>query len=476
VAPYASIFDPKTPLAAMLSGLGAALAAPFGANDLLMMRLVYFVFACLAVAAIYWLALERWGSPVAALVTAMVFAVFRGFALDALTGPNAKTPGIFFAVLAMVLTVRRQWLTAALAGALAFLVWQPLLVYLACTAVLSLVLPPRGERRTALVRTTIGAAVPLALTALYFAVVGGLGNLVTTAFVFPLIGIRRGGETLVQRLHHIASVVHADYGVSGDLFWLGSVLLVLAIALRLATRSGGWLATLTDPLVVVVGTTFAGVILFSATDFQGYPDLYPLLPYAALGCGAAAAFVLGRMRTPALRRAATAVGLVGILALTAVFWVGYGRDRSRHIDLYSQQRDACTLDRVLGAQGVLQSLGDPRPLVLTHRRNPTRYIYLGSGISQWHVDHLSGGLQGWEREIQSAHPDVIVSKTWHGVWQRRLIQWLRGHYTRAVLGRWHMFLAPPVLADAQARGVAVQPPAVPGGPARLVSGSGSGRC
>jgi 4-amino-4-deoxy-L-arabinose transferase-like glycosyltransferase len=476
VAPYASIFDPKTPLAAMLSGLGAALAAPFGADDVLAMRLVFFVFACLAVAAVYWLALELWGSPVAALVTAVVFAVFRGFALDALTGPNAKTPGIFFAVLAMALTVRRQWLTAGLAGALAFLVWQPLLVYLACTAVLSLVLPPRGQRGAALARTGVGAAVPLVLTAAYFTVVGRLGDLLTTAFVFPVIGIRRGGETVVQRLHHIASVVHADYGVSGVLFWLGTVLLVAAIAARLLTRSGGWRATLTDPLVAVVGTTFAGVVLFSASDFQGYPDLYPLLPYAAVGCGAAAASVLERVSTPAARRAATAAGLAGVLVLTAVFWVAYGRVQGRHVDLVSQQRDACTLNRVLGPQGRLQSLGDPRPLVLTHRRNPTRFIYLGSGIARWHVDHLPAHLRGWEQEIRSASPDVVITKTWHGVWHKRMTRWLRANYSRAVLGRWHLFLAPPVLADAQARGITVLPPAVPGGPARVVSGSGSGRC
>jgi hypothetical protein len=318
--------------------------------------------------------------------------------------------------------------------------------------------------------------VPLLLTAAYFTVVGRLGDFVTTAFIFPVIGIRRGGETLVQRLKHIASVVHADYGISGDLFWLGTALLVVAIVVRIVSRSGGWRATLTDPLVAVVGTTFAGVVLFSASDFQGYPDLYPLLPSAALGCGAGAAFLLARARTPAALRVATAAGLVVVLALTAVFWVAYGRVHGRHVDLVSQQRDACTLNQVLGPNGRLQSLGDPRPLVLTHRRNPTRFIYLGSGIAQWHVDHLAGHLPAWEREIRSADADVIITKTWHGIWHKRMTRWLRANYSRAVLGRWHLFLAPPVLADAQARGITVLPPALPGGPARLVSASGPGRC
>jgi hypothetical protein len=131
---------------------------------------------------------------------------------------------------------------------------------------------------------------------------------------------------------------------------------------------------------------------------------------------------------------------------------------------------------VLGPDGRLQSLGDPRPLVLTHRRSPTPFIYLGSGIAQWHVDHLPGHLDGWEQEIRSANPDVIITKTWHGIWHKRMTRWLRASYSRAVLGRWHLFLAPHVLADARASGVKVLPPALPGGPVRLVSGSGSGRC
>ena len=107
VAPYASIFDPKTPLATIIAGVatigGRAVGAHDGAGDVHAMRIVFLVFALLTVLAVYLLGLRLWGSVLAALTGAVVFSSFRGFALDALGGPNAKTPGIFFGVLSMAL-------------------------------------------------------------------------------------------------------------------------------------------------------------------------------------------------------------------------------------------------------------------------------------------------------------------------------------------------------------------------------------
>ena len=128
---YVSIFDQKTPGAAYLAALAVGIGNVLGVPDLEAIRVMFFVCACLTVVAVYLLALELWGSVVAALVAAVTFAAFRGFAIDALGGPDAKTPGILLAVLSMWLIARRRWFWAGLCGALAFLVWQPLLIYLA---------------------------------------------------------------------------------------------------------------------------------------------------------------------------------------------------------------------------------------------------------------------------------------------------------------------------------------------------------
>jgi hypothetical protein len=267
---YASIFDQKTPGAAFLAALGDALGGFDG------IRIAFFVCACLTVVAVYFLALDLWGSVLAAVVAAVAFASFRGFAADALAGPDAKTPGILLAVLSMLAMGRRRWFWAGLCGSLAFLVWQPLGIYAALAVVVS--------RRW---RTAAGVALPLVVTAAYFWGAGALGDFVQAAFAFPVEGLHRTPETIGQRLGHIAAVVHDHYAGAVVQFWAG-----LALAAILAAWRRVWVVLAS--LVAIAG--------FSALDFQGYPDLYPLLPYAALGLGGAVAEALAETTPRPIRR------------------------------------------------------------------------------------------------------------------------------------------------------------------------------
>ena len=139
-------------------------------------------------------------------------------------------------------------------------------------------------------------------------------------------------------------------------------------------------------MISVVGVTFLLVLAFSLSDFQGYSDLYPLLPYAALGFGGTAAAVLAAVRDrPGMLRAATATALVAVVALTALTGLSFARERVRHGGLATQRADACALDLVLGARGTLYALGNPTQLVLTHRRNPDRFVYLNSAVDKWRI-------------------------------------------------------------------------------------------
>jgi len=472
---YSSIFDPKTPLAGMIAGLAAGIARLLSINDLTFIRLTFFVLAVVTVLAMYLLGRVLWDSPLAGLVTATVFAAFRGFALDALTGPNAKTPGILAAVVAMVLMVRRQWFWAAFAGSVAFLVWQPLLIYAAVAVVSAGIAAGPGKRIRSLAVAVAGSVIPVAVVALYFLVAGALDRLVVAGFVFPVVGLSRGHQTLAGRLRHIADVVASGYGRSGQLFWLGTALLVALMCWQLVRRRDGLRDRLADPMISVVGVTFLLVLAFSLSDFQGYSDLYPLLPYAALGFGGTAAAVLAAVRDrPGMLRAATATALVAVVALTALTGLSFARERVRHGGLATQRADACALDLVLGARGTLYALGNPTQLVLTHRRNPDRFVYLNSAVDKWRINHTPGGMAGWQREIQAAHPTVIVQSTWHSRQARLMHQWLTATYDHAHLGRWQVFLAPGVRARAERAGVLLRG-AKAGGP-NAVANPAPGRC
>ena len=457
---YASIFDIKTPLASQLAGLGVLVGRAVGADDLDAIRVTYFLGACAAVSATYLLARALWRSPLAGYAGAAVLASFSGFAIDAGGGPNAKTFGVLFAVGSMALAVRGRWFWAALVGSLGLLVWQPLLVYPALVLVAAGLAAAPGRRRRALTHALAGAALPVVVTAVYFLAEGAFGKLVEAAFVFPVTGLKRGPSTLGSRVHDIGSTLSETYGIMQVFVWAGLPLVPALLAARVARERPRLRVAIADPLACVVVPSLVLISIFSLIDFEGYPDLYPALPYAALGVAGAAALLVERAPRPTLRQAATAGGIAAVVFLVGLSWVRYTREGGKDRGLARQRADAAALDRILDPGEKLYALGDPTPLVLTQRRNPSRFIYLSSGVGQW-VKRHSGGLPGFMHDIRATHPAVIVIHGWTAPLSFKVIDQLQHGFEQRSLHGWQLFLEPGVAARAQSRGVTLKPPGLP---------------
>jgi 4-amino-4-deoxy-L-arabinose transferase-like glycosyltransferase len=438
---YLGIFDPKPPLPTFLTALGVLLGRLFGTDGLLTMRAEFFVFGLLAVVAIYWLGLKLWRSPLAALAGAVVFASFKGFAQDALPGPDAKTPGIFLAVLSLGLLVRRRWFLAGVVGSLAFLDWQPLGVYAAAAVVAALLAGGEEPRWKRGARAVAGVAAPLVATVLFLAIDGGLSQFIEASFKFPLTGLHRGHVTLLGNLRQIHKIVNRYYGDTRVLFWGGLALLVVVLGAWLVRRRAR--PERVFPAAVVLGT-FAALGLASVADFQGYPDLFPLLPYAA---------VAPRLDAPRTRRAAGAVALAGV-ALLAVLSFNWYSGPEPGLSLHAERANAGRIERALDPGERLYVLGDPTPLVLTERRNPVRWIYLGSGVDRWAIKHDFGSLAGWKANILQVNPPIVLVNLWTTGKGQKMRHWLRQVYgTGTFLGSWRVFAMPDVRARAARRGV-----------------------
>ena len=455
LAPYASIFDPKAPLASIIAGLGALAARIAGRDDIYAIRAAFFVCSVLAVLAVYLLVTRLFRSPLGGVTAAVVFAADWAFAVDAVSGPNAKTPAVLFAVLSMWLLAGRRWFWGALFSALAVLVWQPMVFYL----LVAVLLPPlaaTGRRRRAFLQAVVGAAIPVAVTSLYFAVAGAFRLFVEAAVVFPLSGVQREAETLGARLLHIRDLIDSNYGYGGVPFWVGLALLLVCVVVHLVRGRSSWRTALLAPLVAVVLVTLVGNAAYAATDFQGYPDLYPLLPYPAIGFGGAVALLVEAVRARAAQRVAAVAVLAALALLAGLTWVSFSDDpvNTHRPGLGAQLSDACALDRVLVPGTPLLSLGDPVPLVTTHRRNPDRFIYLGSGVDRWKVDHTPGGVTAWTTQIAHWAPSVVVVRSWEGQYRPAIARWLRQNgYVPRYAGSWRIFVTPGALERAPQQGV-----------------------
>jgi hypothetical protein len=189
---------------------------------------------------------------------------------------------------------------------------------------------------------------------------------------------------------------------------------------------------------------------FTLHDFQGYPDVYPLLPYSALGFGALVAAASARAG-----RVVSFVALAAAAALAGFAWHVYATSSGGPVNLKIQEQRAAATQQILGPTGRLYALGDPTSLVLTHRRNPDRYIYLGSGVMDWKLRKTPGRYNGWLAQIRRDDPGVIVIHTFTPT-QRRALRFLsRLHqgYVARWLGGWELLVKPQLFARARAHGV-----------------------
>lgn len=454
-APYASVFDPKSPGATFLCALGVALAKLVGASQISGARIVFVVCSILTVLAVYVLAMLLWRSVVGALAAAVVFSSFFYFAADALAGPDAKTPGVLFVVTSMCFAARRKWFWAGVFSSLGLLVWQPFVGYSIIYAVLALLLGDQVDPTDAdeapvrrrqvhwrpLGMTVLGVAIPVAITSVYFAAAGAFGKFIEAALVFPLRGAMPKQITLHERLDLIRQAILHAYFFSGWLLIVGYCLLIVLVVLIFVRHGRRVGAAFADPVVGVVMIPAIVQWAYAASNFQGGPDVFPLLAPGALGFAGATALVLGWLRRSRFRYVAATAALAAAAVLMGFSWVWFENDRGATRGLAREQAQACAIERIVSNKHPLWVMGDTIPLVFTGRTNPDRFAYLGEGVDHWRIKHTQGGFKGWMREIRAAEPWVIVVDNWSGSVMVRTRQYLSSHgYSRRYLAGTRVYL------------------------------------
>jgi hypothetical protein len=146
-------------------------------------------------------------------------------------------------------------------------------------------------------------------------------------------------------------------------------------------------------------------------EYDAWPDLFPVLPFAAVGLGAGFAVAthgLARRRRDALAGALAAAAVV--IALTYSL-------STRNDSLQDQREATDAVLAVLPADATITSIEAPQPLVLTGRTNPTRYQMFRSGLQDYMEDTWPGGLDGFKRDLVADGPDLVavgetVSRRW----------------------------------------------------------------
>jgi hypothetical protein len=432
VPPYLGVLNRAGPLAHVLPGVGALVARAVGADELVTMRVVFMLVAVAAVCMIYLLGRDLFGSRAAGLVTASVLLSFHGFIQYASNGPREKTPMTLFVIVALWAITRRRWFSAGVFTSLATLCLQTAFFSTFAAVAVAVLLVADGRVRAAL-RVALGGLAPVAVLGAWFALAGSLRETIDAFYVIN----RRYTvpDPVSDDLDQVWLGLQEAYGVTVWLLLGGAAALGLVTLAAVVPR-----ARRACPALQVLPAMAAGLLAglwWITKEYDSWADLFPLLPFAALGLGAAAAVVVRRL-PPRAQWVVATVAAGACVALAVAYSV---TTRDDTLDLQREATDAVLAELPAGA--TITSVEAPQPLVLTGRTNPTRYQMFRSGLQDYMDDTWPGGLDGFKRDLVADEPDLVsvgetVSLRWRAsiqpdyvfIGRAPLWEW----YARASLG------------------------------------------
>ena len=189
--------------------------------------------------------------------------------------------------------------------------------------------------------------------------------------------------------------------------------------------------------------SLAGVA-FTSYDFERWPDLFVLLPLAAVGVGGLLKPILTRV-PPRLGLALTLLPVAAGVAFAAHHSLVRNDQR-----LVVQQHSVDAALAQLPPGASILSIEAPQPLVLSGKTNPTRHQTFSSGLNHYVDDHYPGGLRGYGDFVARDKPTLIAIGIKHGTpaWLQPTITSEYERVGQAPLWTWYALrsLGPDVLA------------------------------
>ena len=392
IPPYVSIFDHKGPLTTILCGIAAWLGELFGMDSLSAMRRMFLAIGVGSVLAVFGLARSLFHSTRTGLLAGAMFLAFARFGYHAISGPRPKTAVVLFESIALLCIVRRHWFAAGFSGALAGLVWQPTAVFAFAAVFLAGTMSEPGKKRKALTSAVLGMATPLLLTSGYFLWKGAFAEFFEGAVSFNLSYLSSPTSIRLHLFKIGEAIYEANIGLG---FPITFGLLCIGLMLPWRSRGKGLANALLRDRFACLFVTLPWPILWSLADFQGQPDFWVFLPFAAVGFAWPLDRAMKGMQSDVDWAPGKSVALWLLAAFTLIGGGLYVGSYHRSVELPEQRSEVEALLASFDEDDPILFLGAPEALVLGERRNITRYGFMMRGIDALIEDTFEGGYDGW---------------------------------------------------------------------------------
>lgn len=438
VPPYQSVYDHKTPLAPILTGLSIAAGRAVGADDVLAARLLFWLLSGLCGGVLWLLAGRLWGSHLAGWLASLALTGFWTFGREAASGPQAKTPMVLFHLTFLHFAASGRWMAAGAAAALATWTWQPGIFFtaVACGAPLLNGRRPWRQRWRDAKLAAIGVVIPSLILFGYFAMVGAFGDLLDGSIFFNFLYLDQPPFILTERILAPLYALVRGFTLMAPLAIAGFAYLLLHGHLMVrdaVLRDRDW------PAWAAVYLSLPFPVFWTIGDFQGAADLYPFLAYFALGTGG----LLWRMSEgiaaahahPLVTPRSVGIGVCLLLALSSALLYASNRERMLGDQRYSAQ----LIRQQLGSDARLATIGAPEALVLLGERNPNRYLFLIRGVDARVVAETPGGAEGFILQLaQHGVRGIVVGET-DGRHRDELFAALARYYQKVRIGYFDVY-------------------------------------
>lgn len=431
IPPLVSFFDLKTPLTSFYSSLGVTLTPLIGLHELIVVRAFYIPIGLLTVLAIYQLAVDLWKSRFTGWIAALTLLSLEPLMYVTLSGPRPKVLSLFFVVTTLLAITRSRWLGAGALASLGMLAWQPAGL-LIVTALIASIAYREGARAPLMV--TVGAVIPVAMMAAYYATVGAMQEFLDASLLAHMMTPGLGEPPMVY-LARMWSTAAARMGI---LFFpvMAGCLVFLVISIRmLLARSTGTRRAL-GPAVLC----FALFFVFSLFDFQGIPDWLPLLPFACLGFARGCSELsrwLGEWRSEA--GAVTRYACVGFCAVALFMTV----TEPGHNNFRSQEARTKQILEDFDAGNSVVVIGATDFLAFSGVRSPTPHVLITPrGMAAYMDARIPGGTDGWLEQLRAIDPTIVVVRQSEGYLDPRVGDWIEAGREPHTYKRWTVWARP----------------------------------
>jgi hypothetical protein len=414
VPPYVGVFNSVGPLADAVPGLAAWWGHLVGVAPVLSMRVFFTCLSALCCALLCVLARDTFGSRAAGLVAPAVFVSFERFLALSSDGPREKTTMVVFMLAMLILAGRQRWMAAGVFTALGTLTWQPVLLVGLGVVAVGAVCGGRN-RGSILVRFLVGGAIPSVVTVLWYVLEGALKQALD-GFIVVNVAYTSQPSALTQP-GLIWSKLWDSYHATLLVAIVGLVLMLTlaAAAVPAVRRSAGVFSPVPYRLTSIGGGCLAGT-LWTVSVINGGPDLFVLLPFAALGVAGVVILLANRLPRrlgPVLVATAACIG-VGAAGVESV--------TTRQDTLLVQRADVNAVLATQPSDATILSIETPQVPAIADRTDIWPWQLFDHRMLTF-LDHTQpGGLGALTARLAADRPTfVVIANRYQGVWQQGVV-------------------------------------------------------